>query len=85
MEELDIKQRLHLLQKQIETTASLSDETKLDLLAAIDEVKLEVEVMKRFLAHVHPDFTHRYATLREAVIHEVNPEWSEPSATTKES
>lgn len=74
MEELDIRQRLNLLQKEIEAAVSLSEDTKLDLRAAIDTLKLEVEILKRFIVRHHADFATQYAKLREEIIREVDPE-----------
>lgn len=75
MEDIDIEQRLHLLQKEVEATASLAEDTKLNLLSAIDSLKLEIEILKRFMEQHHPDFARRYPELKEAVMREVDPEW----------
>jgi len=75
MEDIDIEQRLHLLQKEVEAIASLAEDTKLNLLSAIDSLKLEIEILKRFMEQHHPDFARRYPELKEAVMREVDPEW----------
>jgi hypothetical protein len=75
MEELDIKQQFHLLQKEVEAAISLQEDTKLNLLAAVDALKIEVEVLKRFMASHHADFSRRYPELRDAVMRQVDPEW----------
>jgi hypothetical protein len=77
MEELGLKQKLHLLQQQIEAIASLLEDTKLSLVSRIDGVELEVEVLRRFLGHAHADFPRRYPALRQEVVREVDPEWHE--------
>ena len=77
MEEMDIKQQFHLLQKEVEAAISLLEDTKLNLLSTIDALKIEVEVLKRFLGHYHADFTRRYPELREEVLRQVDPEWGE--------
>jgi hypothetical protein len=83
MEELDLKQQLHLLQQRIEAVASLLEDTKLSLVSRIDTVKLEVEVLRRFLGHAHADFPRQYPALRQEVVREVDPEWTKaPSETT---
>ena len=79
MEELDLKQRLHLLQKEVEAAVSLTEDVKLNLLSAIDSLKIEVEVLKRFMERYHPDFSRRYADLKEEIMQEVDPEWGERS------
>jgi hypothetical protein len=77
MEELDLKQQLHLLQKEVEAAVALAEDTKLNVVAAIDSLKIEIEVLKRFLEQHYPDFARRYAELKETVIREVDPEWTE--------
>ncbi len=47
MEEMDGQQQFRLFQKEIETAAALTEQTKLDLVLAIDMLKIEVEVLKR--------------------------------------
>jgi len=83
MEELDIKQQFHLLQKEVEATGSLTEDVKLNLLSVIDSLKIEVEVLKRFLERYHADFPRRYAELREDILHQVDPEWIERSEVHK--
>jgi len=86
MEELDLKQQLHLLRQQVEAIASLLEDTKLSLVSRIDTVELEVEeALRRFLGHAHADFPRRYPALRQEVVREVDPEWTEASPETKSS
>jgi hypothetical protein len=79
MEDIDIKQQFHLLQQQVEAMVSLAEDTKLNLLAAIDSLRIELEIVKRFMAQHHPDFARRYPELKETVTREVDPEWMEKS------
>jgi len=83
MEELDIKHQFHLLQKEVEAAVSLTEDVKLNLLAAIDSLKIEVEVLKRFMERYHTDFPRRYPELREELMREVDPEWLEQSERSK--
>jgi hypothetical protein len=77
MEEFDIKQHFHLLQKEVEAAVSLTEDVKLNLLSAIDSLKIEVEVLKRFMERYHADFPRRYPELREEIMRAVDPEWLE--------
>ncbi len=77
MEEKDLAHRFHLVQKEVEAAVSLTEDFKLDLLSAIDTLKIEVEVLRRFMQRYHPDFARVYVDLRAEVIQEVNPEWTE--------
>ncbi len=79
MEEFDIKHQFHLLQKEVEAAVSLTEEAKLNLLAAIDALSIEVEVLKRFMERYHADFPRRYPELKEEMMREVDPEWMEHS------
>ena len=78
MEEIDIKHQFHLLQKEVEAAVSLLEDTKLNLLSTIDALKIEIEVLRRFLGHHYADFTRRYPKLREEVVRQLDPEWEEP-------
>jgi len=57
MNDTDIQQRFQLMQRELESTVSLLKKTKLDLTAAVDSLKLELEVVKIFLERHHPDFS----------------------------
>jgi hypothetical protein len=81
MEERDIQQRFHLLQQEVESAVSLIGDAKINSTAAIDALKIEVEVLRRFMERYHPDFAPRYAELRAQVIQEMNPEWTEPDTS----
>jgi hypothetical protein len=63
------------MQKEIEATATLLKETKVDVTAAIDALKIENEILKRYMQEHHPDFPEVYAKLREEAIQAVDPEW----------
>ena len=75
MEDADIEQRLHLLQKEIESSASLMRECKLDLMAAIDSLRIESEVLKSYMERYHPGFAESYPKFREEAIQAIDPEW----------
>src|SRR6266568_9060048 len=83
MEEMDIKQQFHLLQKEVEAAVALSEDTKLNLLSAIDSLQIQVEVLRRFIERCHMGFACRYPELREEVLREVDPEWLEGGGTRK--
>lgn len=77
MGESDIKHQLHLLQKEVEASVSLVEDVKLNLFSAIDALKIEIEVLKKFLEQYHPGFARRYPELREEVMQHLDPEWLE--------
>jgi hypothetical protein len=75
MEDADIEQRFHLMQKEIEAAASITRECKLDLLAAIDSLKIELEVLKSYMERYHPGFAESYPKFKEEAIQAIDPEW----------
>lgn len=76
MNEADIQQRLHLMQKEIEATATLSKDAKIDLTATVDSLKIELEVVKTYMERFHPGFVEAYPKLKEEIIQAIDPEWS---------
>ncbi len=84
MQDQDIQQRLHLMQKEIEAVASLMKEAKIDLTAAVDSVKIELEVLKNYMERYHPGFAESYPQLREEAIQAIDPEWMGRSSAPKQ-
>lgn len=83
MEDLEIQQRFHLLHKEVEASVSLAEQAKLDLLSAVDGLKIELEIIRRFMERYHPHFGSLYPKLKEEVIQEFDPEWMEIGARKK--
>ena len=75
MEDADIEQRFHLMQKEIEATVSLMTESKLDLMTAIDSLRIELEVLKSYMERYHPGFADSYPKFKEEAIQAIDPEW----------
>jgi hypothetical protein len=76
VEDLDNKHRFHLVQAEIEATASLLKDAKVDLTLAIDSIKIELEILKIYMERYHPEFAKSYAKLRAEAIQAIDPEWS---------
>ena len=74
MEEIDIQQRFHLLEKQIEAAVSLFQDTKLDLLSAIETLRIEIETLKIFLERRNPELKSLYSQLKDEAVEKMNPE-----------
>lgn len=83
MEDADIEQRFHLMQKEIEATVSILKEARRDLMTAADSLKLELEIIRMFMEEYHPGFTEAYPKLREEVMRSVDPEWMAMSSAKK--
>ena len=84
MEDADLKHRFHLMQTEIEATASLLKDAKIDLTAALDSIKIEVEILKAYMQRYHPEFAKSYAALREEAIQAIDPEWPNTEPTRKQ-
>lgn len=56
MKDPEIEQRFHLMQKEIEATATLLKDAKVEMVTAIDALKIENEIIKKYLQERHPDF-----------------------------
>ena len=75
MEDADIEQKFHFVQKEIEAAVSLTEECKLNLVAAIDSVKIELVVLKHYMERYHPGFAASYAKFKEEALQAIDPEW----------
>ncbi|MBI1998645.1 MAG: hypothetical protein HYS66_19525 [Deltaproteobacteria bacterium] len=56
MQDADIQQRFHLMQREFEAAVSFMREAKIDLTAAIDSLKIEIEILKTYMERYHPGF-----------------------------
>jgi hypothetical protein len=81
MQDSDIEQRFHLMQKEIEATVSLMKESKLELTAAIDSIRIELEIMKTYMERYHPGFSESYPKLREEAVQVKDPEWMDSESS----
>ncbi|MBI4525427.1 MAG: hypothetical protein HY695_16625 [Deltaproteobacteria bacterium] len=75
MQDADIQQRFHLMQMEIEAAVSLVGQCKLDLLSAIDSLRIELEILKTYMERYHPGFAESYPKFREEAIQTIDPEW----------
>jgi hypothetical protein len=74
MKEAEIEERLRLLQREVTLAGEAVEELRRDHRAEIDALRLDIEVLRRCLTHLHPDFPKYYETLRTEVINQVDPE-----------
>lgn len=75
MQDADIEQRFHLMQRELEATVSLMRESKFDLMAAIDSIRIEMEILKSYMERYHPGFAESYPKFKEEAIQAIDPEW----------
>jgi hypothetical protein len=76
MKEAEITEQFRLFQQEIILAGEAIETLKRDQRAAIDALRLEVEVLKRCLCQVHPELAAQYETLRAILIREFDPEAS---------
>lgn len=84
MEPIDISQRVHLLEKQVESAVTLHQQARLELISAIDTVRIEVETLRAFLQKLHPELERVYPTLKDEVVQKLDPEWARGTAVKTE-
>jgi hypothetical protein len=84
MQDADIEQRFHLMQREFEAAVSYIRDAKTDLTAAVDSLKIEIEILKTYLERYHPGFAESYPKLREEAIQAIDPEWMGSPAERKQ-
>ena len=84
MHDADIEQRFNLMQRQFEAAVSFMREAKIELTAAIDSLRIEIEILKTYLERHHPGFAEFYGKLREEAIQAIDPEWMGSPAERKQ-
>jgi hypothetical protein len=76
MTEAENAEQLRLLQQAIVLAGEAVETLKRDQRAAIDALRLDVEVLKRCLCQVHPELAAHFETMRATLIREFDPEAS---------
>lgn len=80
MREIEINEKLRLIEKEILCTGDEMTKVKLDLKAEIDELKIDIEAVKRLVKQTLPGGEEEYRKVKESVIREINPEMGSRSA-----
>ena len=76
MIDAEIAEQFRLLQQEIVLAGEAVETLKREQRAAIDALRLEVEVLKRCVCQVHPELVAQLETIRATLIHEFDPEAS---------
>lgn len=74
MLEAGIEERFRLLEREIVLAGEAIDALSRDHRAAIDALRLEMEVLRRCLIHLQPDLAEQYDEVRAELIQQVDPE-----------
>lgn len=80
MKEIEIDEKLRLLEKEILCAGDEIAKIKFDLKAEIDELKIDAETIKRLVQKTLPRGEEEYRKVKESVIRGINPEMGSPSA-----
>ena len=75
MQDAGMQQEFHLMQEAIEAMGFLMKKAKIDLTAAIDPIRMELEVLKTYMERYYPGFAESCSKLSEEAIQLINPEW----------
>jgi hypothetical protein len=76
MTEAQSTEPLRLLQQEIMLAGEAVETLKRDQRAAMDALRLEVEVLKRCLFQVHPELVGQFEAIRATLLREFDPEVS---------
>ena len=76
MTEAQSAEQFRLLQQEIVLAGEAVETLKRDQRAAIDALRLDVEVLKRCVLQVHPELAAHVETMRATLIREFDPEAS---------
>ena len=76
MKEVESAEQFRLLQQEIVLAGEAVETLKRDQRAAIDALRLDVEVLKRCLLQVRPELAAHVETMRATLIREFDPEAS---------
>ena len=75
--EIELEEKVKLLEKEIVVLGEASDNAKLNMEEAVDTLRIEIESLKAILNEAVPDFQNKYQRIRNAVLREIDPQWIE--------
>ena len=76
MQEAEITEQFRLFQQAIVLAGEAVETLQREQRAAIDTLRLEVEVLKRCLFQLHPELATQFETMRADLIRAFDPEAS---------
>ena len=76
MQEAEITEQFRLFQQAIVLAGEAVETLQREQRAAIDTLRLEVEVLKRCVFQLHPELATQFATMRADLIRACDPEAS---------
>jgi hypothetical protein len=74
MKELELEEKVRLLQKEVNLLGEDVDRAKLNIEETKDSLIIEIEVLKAILEEAVPDLEEKYSIARDNVLREIVPE-----------
>lgn len=71
--EIELEEKISLLEKEVKLLADDAEKTKLDLEEAADCLRLEIESLKMTLKELMPNFEEKFSCTRNNVMREIDP------------
>lgn len=75
MKELEMEEKIRLLEKEVMLLGEEADKENLDLKESADKLMIEIEALKVILKELVPDFQNKFNEVRDTVLREIDPEW----------
>ncbi|RJQ13299.1 MAG: hypothetical protein C4560_14520 [Nitrospiraceae bacterium] len=73
--ELELEERLGLLEREVKLLGDEAEKGKLDIEEGVDSLKIEIESLKMTLAELIPGFKDKFKRVKNVVLKEFDPEW----------
>lgn len=73
--ELEIEEKVNLLEKEVKLLGEDAEKERLDLEEAVDSLRLEIESVKMILKELIPDFQEKFSSIKNSVLREIDPQW----------
>jgi predicted nucleic acid-binding Zn-ribbon protein len=74
MREREVEKQFKALQQEIALAGEEVEALRREHRAGMDALRLEVEALRQCLVRLRPDFEECFATVRDTVMHETDPE-----------
>ena len=73
--ELELEEKVNMLEKEINVLGETEEKVRLDLEESVDSLRLEIESLKMVLKELVPNFQDKFNTIKDTVLREIDPQW----------
>lgn len=73
--ELELEEKINLLEKEINLLGETEEKVRLDLEESVDSLRLEIESLKEVLKELVPNFHEKFNGIKNTVLREIDPQW----------